>query len=655
MIYTRLGAGLQAEQIHPTTQPTADYCWVKVNGVTFAGVYKAPNSPEAAGPLLEWNPPVDAVVAGDFNAVHPRWQPGAARYHGKGQEIVEWADEHGLQCLIRGVATHNAGNTLDLVWPDNLRTVAWVAHEECVTSDHLPIRGTVFPPPPASGQSTLNTTDDRPIRVRDSDLPRFAKAMSMWTPLVGPLDCEEHVDQLAREIVRAVKEAISISGSRRRPPRGCAAPWWTEECRQAREDYASSNPEERPQARKELRSQVLKAKREHWKRMVEEMETQKDVFRLVKWADARSRQPPPPLLHEDRLVTDQRERATILGSALLTRFSAADDLPPPEEPHPPGSLNWVQTISEDEVRECTIGGKTTAPGEDGLTVRLMKACWDSIGPHVTRLFQACVSIGSHPAAFKNGEIVLVPKKGRDPATSRAWRPIALLSCLGKGLERLLAKRLAHTALVEGVVSDQHFGPAPGRSATDLVGCLVHDVEKALDRRRTATLVTVDVKGAFDGVLHNRLLRRMQAQGWPPQLLKWTASFLSGRSAQIRYPGGVTEPIPLACGVPQGSPASPVLFMLYLAEGLQKGSRRCRFGYADDIALLGFGATKAEGEGSCRRCCSHSIQVYERSCWTEEQKQESSRRLKSSLFSSPQVGLYASGPIVCLRPQPETRL
>ena len=171
--------------------------------------------------------------------------------------------------------------------------------------------------------------------------------------------------------------------------------------------------------------------------------------------------------------------------------------------------------------------------------------------------------------------------------------------LGKGLERLLAKRIAHTALVEGVISDQHFGPVPGRSAVDLVGCVVHDVEKALDRRHTATLVTVDVKGAFDGVLHNRLLRRMQEQGWPPQLLRWTSSFLSGRSAQVRYPGGVTEPIQLACGVPQGSPASPALFMLYLAEGLQKGSRKCRFGYADDIGLLGVGASKAESAAAAQ--------------------------------------------------------
>ena len=51
-------------------------------------------------------------------------------------------------------------------------------------------------------------------------------------------------------------------------------------------------------------------------------------------------------------------------------------------------------------------------------------------------------------------------------------------------------------------------------------------------------------------------------------------------------------------------------MLYLAEGLQKGSRRCRFGYADDIALLGFGATKAESAAAAQ------AEVQELAEWAE---------------------------------------
>ena len=60
----------------------------------------------------------------------------------------------------------------------------------------------------------------------------------------------------------------------------------------------------------------------------------------------------------------------------------------------------------------------------------------------------------------------------------AWRPIALLSCLGKGLERLIARRLAYAAIKHGVLNPQQFRALLKRAATDLVACLVHNIKVA---------------------------------------------------------------------------------------------------------------------------------------------------------------------------------
>ena len=116
-------------------------------------------------------------------------------------------------------------------------------------------------------------------------------------------------------------------------------------------------------------------------------------------------------------------------------------------------------------------------------------------------------------------MVLLEKPNRDPTTIKGWRSIDLLSRIGKGLERLLAKRMVHLAITCDVVGHQKFGALPKRSATDLVSCVVHDVEEARSRGWVATFVTLDVQGAFDPVLHNRLIRRMQAQGWPDSILR----------------------------------------------------------------------------------------------------------------------------------------
>ena len=103
------------------------------------------------------------------------------------------------------------------------------------------------------------------------------------------------------------------------------------------------------------------------------------------------------------------------------------------------------------------------------------------------------------------------------------------------------------------------------------------------KHQVAGIVTVDVKGAFDGVLRNRLLLRLREQGWLASLIAWTSSFFSDRIARICLDKTVSEPFPIFSGLPQGSPVSPILFLLYFEPYLRLG--KGRFGYADDGCIL----------------------------------------------------------------------
>lgn len=122
-----------------------------------------------------------------------------------------------------------------------------------------------------------------------------------------------------------------------------------------------------------------------------------------------------------------------------------------------------------------------------------------------------------------------------------------------------------------------------RSATDLTTALLCDVKDLLTSGQVAGIVTVDVKGAFDGILRNRLLYRLRTQGWPTNLIKWVDSFLLNRTAKIRLDGTISEQFQIVSGLPQGSPTSPILFLLYMQPVL--GLSKSRFGYADDILTL----------------------------------------------------------------------
>src|SRR6201996_2025153 len=280
------------------------------------------------------------------------------------------------------------------------------------------------------------------------------------------------------------------------------------------------------------------------------------------------------------------EKAEVLRTEILERFSAADDLDsdPLTNWNGTGHLRWGQTVSLEEVERNTIGVSSTSPGTDRVTVRLLKACWEHTKNVVHGLFSRCLALNHFPQSWKLAEVAMLPKVGKKDKTSvRSWRPIALLSCISKGLERIIARRIAWTALTNGILSPQHGGALPKRSVMDLVAAFTHDVEAAMAAGQEVTMVTMDVQGAFDALLKKRLLRRMTNQGWPLALLKLINAFLSGRKVRVRLEKETTCDYDVSCGTPQGSPLSPVLYMLYLAELLSQDPT-LRFGYADDICL-----------------------------------------------------------------------
>jgi hypothetical protein len=62
-------------------------------------------------------------------------------------------------------------------------------------------------------------------------------------------------------------------------------------------------------------------------------------------------------------------------------------------------------------------------------------------------------------------------------------------------------------------------------------------------------------------------------------------FATGCSVRIQLDGKISPLTSIYYGLPQGSPVSPILFMLYLVPLFYLGILQTRFGYADNVALL----------------------------------------------------------------------
>src|SRR5579859_7620272 len=90
--------------------------------------------------------------------------------------------------------------------------------------------------------------------------------------------------------------------------------------------------------------------------------------------------------------------------------------------------------------------------------------------------------------------------------------------------------------------------------------------------------------AFNNVHHRRLIHNMKLRRIPLQIVRLVQSFLMERTTRLRFNEATSPDINIEAGIPQGSPLSPILFMLYNAELLEiPKAPDLALGFIDDIA------------------------------------------------------------------------
>ena len=105
------------------------------------------------------------------------------------------------------------------------------------------------------------------------------------------------------------------------------------------------------------------------------------------------------------------------------------------------------------------------------------------------------------------------------------------------------------------------------------------------------MLSLDLSGAFDKVSHERLLWTMRRKRLPLWIRSIVAVFLTERTTSLRFSGFTSTKRTVTSGIPQGSPLSPILFLLFaseLLEGFEGQRSMLGLGFVDDTNLVAWG-------------------------------------------------------------------
>ena len=550
------------------------------------------------------------LVCGDFNAHHRTWDCRAAEDE-RGRMLIEWSADRNLVVLNDGAVTRCGRGTGVLSSPDVCFCSPVLFDElewevvRSLGSDHYPILVR------SRCGARENVGKDGAL-VWDWSGARWEAYQQEVRVLLKKVDwsvlgVKEFECRLRNVVLTAAVKCVGKKRLLERDRLEAEVALSEMEARDVLRQSDETDWRAVAEAGDRVRERLKEARRSRWRDMLSKGASAGKMWSVVRGAKrsrASGRKDGEMLRVGDKLLVTARAKANEFvkvyervsrvvvprGRRMKARVNGILRSPGPE----PGDCAPITVSEVRAALENMAEGK--AAGPDDLHPRLLRMLPDEALSVVCLLFERSFRSTVVPQCWRVGEIVPLLKAGKDPSVMGSYRPVCLTSCLGKWLERVLESRMRWMLENAGWLSGMQAGFRKGRGVLDQLLRLSQSVWDGYQRREKTCLVLFDLARAFDRVWHDGLLLKLLDAGVGRTMVRWLQEWLKNRLYWVRVDGVRSKSKLFKQGLPQGSVLSPLLFLVYvndLVERLENHGVSVS-AFADDLAVWWTGRSVDEG-------------------------------------------------------------
>ena len=250
-----------------------------------------------------------------------------------------------------------------------------------------------------------------------------------------------------------------------------------------------------------------------------------------------------------------------------------------------GEFSAFDNITTDDIHKIVTKMKNSGGGGSlEIPNRVVKSIIHVIDKRLADLFNSCFREGYFPIAFKTAQVIPLHKSG-DPEKAQNYRPISILTCLSKILEKLIFVQISQYCESFKIINPNQWGFRKGVSTDMSIGKFLQKVITTLNNKEFGLAIFLDLQKAFDLVSHPILISKLRHYGINGAPLNLISSFLTNRQQCVKTNNTISSIKAVSIGTPQGSVLSPLLFNIFINDFVNCSNILHFNQYADDTSLF----------------------------------------------------------------------